>query len=80
VFWLVLRDALRLILLGVALGIPVALAATRLVSGQLFRIGATDPLTIGSATLALLAVTVVASYLPAWRATRVDPIVALKYE
>ncbi len=78
--WLVLRDALRLTLIGAALGIPAALAAARLVSSQLFGIGAADPFTICLATLALLAVAVVAGYLPARRATRVDPLVALRYE
>src|SRR5262249_47500741 len=52
---LVLRDALRLVMLGVVLGIPSALAVTRLVSSQLFGISAADPLTIGLATLSLLA-------------------------
>ncbi len=80
VLWLVLRDALRLVLLGVALGIPAALAATRLTSSQLFGISAADPVAIGLATLALLAVAAVAGYLPAWRATRVDPLVALRSE
>jgi predicted permease len=80
VLWLVLRGALRLTLIGAALGIPAALAAAQLVSSQLFGISAADPLTICLATLALLAVAVVASYLPARRATRVDPLVALRYE
>lgn len=80
VLWLVLRDALRLVLLGVALGIPAALAAARLVSSQLFGISAADPLTLGLAALVLLAVAAVAGYLPARRATRVDPLVALRYE
>src|SRR5262245_41879091 len=80
VIWLVLRDALRLVLLGAALGIPAALAASRLVSNQLFNISAADPVTIGLATLALLVVAAVAGYLPARRATSVDPLVALRCE
>ncbi len=80
VLWLVLRDALRLVLLGVALGIPGALAAARLVSSQLFGITAADPVALGLATLVLLAVAAVAGYLPARRATRVDPLVALRVE
>jgi predicted permease len=80
VLWLVLRDALRLVLLGVLLGIPAALAATRLVASQLFGIGAADPVAIVLATLVLLVVAAVAGYLPARRATRVDPLVALRYE
>jgi predicted permease len=80
VLWLVLRDALRLTLIGAALGIPAAFAAARLVSSQLFGISATDPLTICLATLSLLAVALTAAYLPARRATRVDPLVALRYQ
>jgi predicted permease len=80
VLWLVLRDALRLVLFGVLLGIPAAVAAARLVSSQLFGISGGDPAAIGLATLALLIVATVAAYLPARRATRVDPLVALRYE
>jgi predicted permease len=79
VLWLVLRDALRLVLLGAALGIPAALAAARLVASQLFGVSAADPVALGLATLLLLAVAAVAGYLPARRAVRVDPLVALRY-
>ena len=78
--WLVLRDALRLVLIGAALGIPAALAAARLVASQLFGINAADPGAIVVATLVLLVVAAVAGYLPARRATRVDPLVALRVE
>jgi ABC-type antimicrobial peptide transport system permease subunit len=80
VLWLVLSDALRLVLIGAALGVPAALAASRLVASQLFGISAADPGAIVEATLALLAVAAVACYLPARRATRVDPLVALRCE
>jgi predicted permease len=80
VLWLVLRDALRLVLVGAALGIPAALAAARLVSSQLFGISAADPIAIALAALAVLVVAAVAGYLPARRATRVDPLVALRCE
>jgi predicted permease len=80
VLWLVLGDALRLVLFGVVLGLPAALAATRLIASQLFGISAADPLTMGTATLALLTVAAVASYVPALRATRVNPLAALRYE
>jgi predicted permease len=80
VLWLVLRAALRLALIGVALGIPVALAAARLIASQFFGISAADPLTLGLATLTLLLVAAVAAYLPARRASRVDPMAALRYE
>jgi predicted permease len=78
--WLVLRETLLLVLIGVAIGLPVALASSRLISSQLFGLKATDPLTIAMATLLLLAVAAVAGYLPARRASRVDPMVALRYE
>jgi len=77
---LVLRAALRLALLGAALGIPAALAAARLLASQLFGVSAADPFAIGMATLLLLAVAAAASCLPARRAARVDPLVALRYE
>jgi predicted permease len=80
VLWLVLRDALRLVLVGAALGVPASLAAARLVASQLFGISAADPGAVVTATLALLVVAAVAGYLPARRATRVDPLVALRCE
>jgi ABC-type antimicrobial peptide transport system permease subunit len=80
VLWLVLGDAMRLVLFGIALGVPAALAATRLISSQLFGIGAADPIALGLATLMLLVVAAVAGYLPARRATHVDPLVALRCE
>jgi ABC-type antimicrobial peptide transport system permease subunit len=80
VLWLVLRDAMRLVLIGAALGISVALAAARLVASQLFGISAADPGAIVVAMLVLLVVAAVAGYLPARRATRVDPLVALRFE
>jgi putative ABC transport system permease protein len=80
VLWLALRDALRLVLIGAALGVPAALAASRLIASQLFGISAADPGAVVAATLALLVVAAVAGYLPARRATRVDPLVALRCE
>ncbi len=80
VLWLVLRDALRLVLVGAALGVPAALAAARLVASQLFGISAADPGAVVAATLAMLVVAAVSGYLPARRATRVDPLVALRCE
>jgi putative ABC transport system permease protein len=70
VLWLALRDALRLVLCGIALGLPAALAASRLLTSQLFGISPADPLTMGLATLSLLVVAAIAGYLPARRATR----------
>ena len=67
-------------LIGVGIGMPIALVATRLISSQLFGLTPNDPLTITLATLLLLAVSALAGYLPARRASQVDPLVALRYE
>ena len=80
VLWLVLWETLLLVLIGVGIGLPVALVATRLISSQLFGLTPNDPLTLTIATLLLLAVGAVAGYLPARRASRVDPMVALRCE
>jgi putative ABC transport system permease protein len=80
VVWLVLREALLLVLAGVAVGLPVIFFATRLAASLLYGLTPTDAVSLGLATLLLLLVTFVAGYLPARRATRVDPVVALRYE
>jgi predicted permease len=80
VLWIVLREILILALSGVAIGITVALATDSLVSSMLFGIEAADPLTLVAAVVLLLAVATMAGYLPARRASRVDPVVALRYE
>jgi predicted permease len=80
VLYLILREALLLVLVGVALGLPVVFAATRFASSLLFGLTPTDPLSLSVAALLLFAVAVVAGYLPARRATKVDPLVALRYE
>jgi predicted permease len=77
---LVLKESWRLILGGIALGVPMALAVTRLISTRLFGVSPTDPLTMGAVTTLMLAVGTLAAFLPARRASRVDPIVALRYE
>jgi len=77
---LILREALLLVIAGVAVGLPAALAVTRLISSLLFGLTPTDPLSIGLAALVLMTVTIVASYIPARRATKVDPLIALRYE
>ena len=80
VIWLVLREALALVLLGVAVGIPSALAANRLIASMLFGISPGDLSTIATVSLLLLASALFAAYVPARRATKVDPMVALRYE
>ncbi len=77
---LVLSEALLWVALGVALGLGAALATTRWVESLLFGLKPHDPLTIGLAALLLLAVAAVAGYLPARRAARVDPLVALRHD
>jgi putative ABC transport system permease protein len=77
---LVLRDGLRLAATGVGLGLLLAWACSRALASQLFQISATDPLTYAGVSVALLAAAVLATLVPAWRATRVDPMVALRAE
>jgi predicted permease len=77
---LVLGEGARMAALGVPIGIAASLAITRLISTLLFGISATDPLTFVGVALLLSAVALLASYIPARRATRVDPLVALRYE
>ncbi len=78
--WLVLGGALKLVTLGIVLGLPAALAVTRLVDSMLYGLKPNDPATLVSAAALLAAVAVLAGYLPARRASKVDPIVALRYE
>ncbi len=78
--WLVLRETLFLVAIGIAIGLPVALAAIRLIKGFLFGLSANDPLTIALAVSLMLAVAVLAGYLPARRATKIDPMTILRQE
>ncbi len=80
VLWLVLRETLTLALLGIAIGIPSALVATRLIATMLFGVSPTDVPTITAVSLLLLLVALFAGYLPARRASAIDPIVALRAE
>jgi predicted permease len=78
--WLVLRRALLLVLAGVAVGLPAAMAGAHLLQAMLFGIQPIDPITLGGAALILVTVTLVAAYLPARRASRIDPVAALRSE
>jgi predicted permease len=80
VLWLVLREALALTLFGIAIGIPAALVATRLIASMLFGLSPSDIPTITAVSLLLLLVALLAGYLPARRASAIDPIVALRAE
>jgi ABC-type antimicrobial peptide transport system permease subunit len=78
--WDVVKDALMLVGLGVAIGIPSALAATRLIAGTLYGLGPRDPATLAAVCTTMLLVGALAAFLPARRAAAVDPMVALRSE
>src|SRR3989441_1079219 len=77
---LVVGQGLRLTLAGLAIGVVIALGLTRLLTGMLFSVKPTDPLTFVAVAALLCSIALLACYLPARRATRVDPVVALRYE
>jgi ABC-type antimicrobial peptide transport system permease subunit len=77
---LVMREGLAPVLIGVALGLPAALLGARLITSLLFGLTPADPLTVCAATILLLAIAGLAGYLPARKASRVDPMTALRCE
>jgi ABC-type antimicrobial peptide transport system permease subunit len=77
---LILGEGLKLVLAGVALGIIAALAMTRLLATMLYGVSVTNPVIFSSVVVLLVAVSLAACFVPARRAMRVDPIVALRYE
>jgi putative ABC transport system permease protein len=74
------KQGLRLVSVGMLLGLAAAVLLTRVLASLLFGISATDPITFIGISLVLLAVAILASYVPALRATKVDPIVALRVQ
>jgi putative ABC transport system permease protein len=77
---LVVGQGMRLAVAGLTLGLLVAFAAMRVLSSLLFGVSAHDPLTFGGVSLVLATAAILACYIPARRATKVDPIIALRYE
>jgi putative ABC transport system permease protein len=80
VLWMVLRQALALIAAGVAVGLAASLALTRAMSTMLYRVGTRDPATFAAVAVLLAAVALAAAFLPARRASVVDPATALRAE
>ena len=80
IVWMVLKESLVLVGVGLVVGIPAAWGAAHLISSQLFGVNPTDPVTLLTAVVALTVVAASAGYLPARRASRVNPLIALRYE
>jgi predicted permease len=77
---LVMSEVAGMAAIGIGIGLPCAIGLSRFVQSELFGVKAADAMTLALASLALAAVSILAGYVPAWRATRVDPVVALRYE
>jgi putative ABC transport system permease protein len=80
VLWMVFRESLALMIAGVAIAVPLMAVASRVIGTMLYEVRAMDPLIIGGAMAVLLIVGATSSYLPSWRASRVDPLTALRNE
>jgi predicted permease len=80
VLGMILREALWLVVIGVLLGLGVALMTMKLIASLLFGLEPTDPLTLIMATVVMLAIAAFVGWLPAWRAARIDPVFALRHE
>ncbi len=80
VIWIVMREVLLVVGIGILIGLPAAFAVTRLLQKQLFGMSPYDPGTIVFALVGIVAIAALSGYLPARRATRVNPVKALRYE
>jgi ABC-type antimicrobial peptide transport system permease subunit len=78
--WLILRECLVLLILGLVVGIPVTLSSTRILKSLLYQLSPLDPTAIAIAVVAVALMTVAAAWLPARRATRINPTQALRAE
>lgn len=77
---MILRDSILLIAAGLAVGFPLAMAGTRWIKNFLFGVPAADPLAIASAVVLIATLALLAGYLPARRAAKIDPMLAIRYE
>jgi ABC-type antimicrobial peptide transport system permease subunit len=80
IVWLVMQRAVTLVIVGSAIGLAVAVAGARLFGAMLYGRGGGDPISLGAAVIIIAIVALCAAYVPAWRAKRVSPIVALRAE
>jgi ABC-type antimicrobial peptide transport system permease subunit len=80
VFRLIIAQGLRLATTGIVIGLAASFALTRLMASQLYGLSATDPWTFIGVSMVLLTVALAACFIPARRATRIDAVVALRYE
>jgi ABC-type antimicrobial peptide transport system permease subunit len=78
--WLVVREAMTMVVIGIGVGLPIAIAASRALRSMVYQVTALDPVPLAASTVLLGAVAALAAWIPARRATRVDPMVALRYE
>jgi ABC-type antimicrobial peptide transport system permease subunit len=77
---MILRETSLLIVIGICIGLPVALVSTHLLASMLFGVKPDDPVSILAAMLVMITVALFAGYLPARRASRIDPMIALRFE
>jgi ABC-type antimicrobial peptide transport system permease subunit len=78
--WLVLRESLLLLVIGLAIGIPISLSSTRILKSLLYQLSPLDPVAISISIVAVALMTIAAAWLPAMRATKINPIQALRAE